>query len=42
MYYRLKYYKEPDTASETLKGPLEIIVKILDKYSYKEFSKIPF
>ena len=42
--YILKYYKEPDTASETffIKGLLEIIVKILDKYSCKEFLKIPF
>ena len=40
MYYLLRYY----TASGAVftKGVLEFAVKILHKYNYKEFLKIPF
>ena len=44
MYYSLRYYKD-DTQLVGLfftKGVLEFVVKILDKYTYKEFLKIPF
>ena len=41
MYCSLRYYKE-ETQLDGLfftKGVLEFVVKILDKYSYKEFLK---
>ena len=44
-YYVLltKILQGGDTASGTVlhKGVLEFVVKILDKYTYKEFLKIP-
>ena len=44
MYFLLKYYKEETrlVALFFTKGVLEFVVKILDKYTYKEFLKIPF
>ena len=44
MYYSLRYYKE-ETHLEGLlftKGVLEFVVKILDKYTNKEFLTILF
>ena len=44
MYYLLRYYKD-ETQLVVLfftKGVLESVVKILDKYTYKEFLKISF
>ena len=44
MYYLLGYYKE-ETQLEGLffiKGVVELAVKILNKYTYKEFLKIHF
>ena len=44
MYYSLRYYKE-DTQLVGLfftKGVAELAVKILDKYTYKEFLKTLF
>ena len=44
MYYLLRHYKE-ETQLVWLfftKSVLEFVVKILDKYTYKEFLKIPF
>ena len=46
MYYVLfsKILREGDTASGTVlhKRILEFVLKILGKYTYKEFLKIPF
>ena len=44
MYYLLRYYKEetPLVAQFLTKEVLEFVVKILDKYAYKEFLKILF
>ena len=44
MYYSLRYYKEGTqlVGQFFTKGVLELAVKILDKYTYKEFLKIPF
>ena len=43
MYYSIKYYKEIQLAGLFFtKGVLETAIKILDKYTYKEFLKIPF
>ena len=44
MYFLLKYYKEETRLMGLFftKGVLEFVVKILDKYTYKEFLKIPF
>ena len=44
MHYLLRYYKERHTASETVlqKLVLELLFKILGKYTYKEFLKISF
>ena len=44
MYFLPRYYKE-ETQLKGLfftKGVEEFVVKILDKYTYKEFLKIPF
>ena len=44
MYYSLRHNKE-DTLLVGLfftKGIVELVVKILDKYTYKEFLKILF
>ena len=43
MYYLLRYYnKQAQLVGLFLKkGVLEFVVKILDKYTYKEFLKIP-
>ena len=44
MYYSLRYYKE-ETQLVVLfftKGVPEFVVKVLDKYTYKEFPKIPY
>ena len=38
MYYSIRYYKE----ETRLEGAVELMVKILDKYTYKEFLKILF
>ena len=39
MYYPARHCKEPDKASGLFfkKGVLECLVKIVDKYIYKEF-----
>ena len=45
MYYSLRYYKEETQLVELLftKGVVEeFLVKMLDKYTYKEFLKILF
>ena len=44
MYYSVRYYKKKTQLVELffIKGILELVVKILDKYTYKEFLKIPF
>ena len=44
MYYSLRYYKEETQLVGLFftKGVLEFVVKILDKYNYKDFLKIPF
>ena len=44
MYFLLGYYKEETqlVALFFTKGVLDIVVKILDKYTYKDFLKIPF
>ena len=44
MYYLLRYYKEEAQLVWLFftKGVLEFVVKILDKYTYEEFLKIPF
>ena len=45
MYYVLfKYYKKETQLVRVFftKGVLELVVKILDIYTYKEFLKIPF
>ena len=44
MYYSLRYYKgETELVGLFLiKGVLELVVKIIDKYTYKELLKIPF
>ena len=44
MYFLLRYYKEETQLVELFftKDVLEFVVKILDKYIYKEFLKIPF
>ena len=44
MYYLLSYYKEQAQLVGLFfkKGVLEFVAKILDKYTYKEFLKIPF
>ena len=44
MYYSLRYYKEETQLVGLffIKGILELVVKILDKYTYKEFLKILF
>ena len=44
MYYLLRYYKEQTQLVGLFftKGVLEFVVKILDKYTYREFLKIPF
>ena len=43
MYFLLKYYKEEIQLMGLLftEGVLEFVVKILDKYTYTEFLKIP-
>ena len=44
MYYSRRYYKE-ETQLVVLffsEGVVELVVKILDKYTYKEFLKILF
>ena len=44
MYFSLRYYKgETELVGLFLiKGVLELVVKIIDKYTYKELLKIPF
>ena len=44
MYFLLRYYKEETQLVGLFftKGVLGFEVKILDKYPYKEFLKIPF
>ena len=44
MYYLLRYYKEETQLVGLFftKGVLEFVVKILAKYTYKEFLKIAF
>ena len=44
MYFLLKYYKEETRLAGLFftKGVLEFVVKILDKYTHKDFLKIPF
>ena len=44
MYFLLRYYKEETQLAGLFftKGVLEFVVKILDKYTYKDFLKIPF
>ena len=44
MYYLLRYYKEETQLARLsfTKVVLEIVVKILDKYTYKEFLEILF
>ena len=43
MYYLLRYYKEETNSGLFVtKGVLEFVVKILDKYTCKEFQKIHF
>ena len=44
MYYSLRYHKEKTQLVGLFfrKSVLEFVVKILDKYTYKEFLKIPF
>ena len=43
MYYSLRYYKEKQLAGLFFtKGVAELSVKILDKYTYKEFPKTLF
>ena len=44
MYYSLRYYKEETQLVGLFfrKIVLEFVIKILDKYTYKEFLKIPF
>ena len=44
MYYSLRYYKEDKLLVGLFftKGIVELVVKILDKYTYKEFLKILF
>ena len=43
MYFLLKYYKEEIQLMGLFftEGVLEFVVKILDKYTYTEFLKIP-
>ena len=45
MYNLSRYYKEPAQLVVGLffkKGVLEFLIKILDKYTYKEFLKVSF
>ena len=44
MYYSLRYYKEETQLVRLFftKGVVEIVVKIIDKSTYKEFLKILF
>ena len=44
MHFLIRYYKEETQLAGLFftKGVLEFVVKILDKYTYKEFLKIPF
>ena len=44
MYYSLKYYKEEIQLVGLFftKGVVELAIKILDKYTYKQFLKIIF
>ena len=44
MYYSLRYYNEETQLVGLffIKGVTELVVKILDKYTYKEFLKIIF
>ena len=44
MYYLLRYDKEKQQLVGLffIKGVLEFVVKILDKYTNKEFLKYPF
>ena len=44
MYFVLRYSKEETQLVGLFftKSVLEFVVKILDKYTYKEFLKIPF
>ena len=44
MYFLLRYYKEETQLAGLFftKGVLEFVVKILDKYTYKEFLKNTF
>ena len=44
IYFLLRYYNDEIQLVELFftKGVLEFVVKILDKYTYKEFLKIPF
>ena len=44
MYYSLRYYKEDKLLVGLFftKVIVELVVKILDKYTYKEFLKILF
>ena len=42
MYYSLRYYKEETQLVGLFftKGVAELVVKIVDKYTYKDFLKI--
>ena len=44
MYYSPRYYKEETQVVGLffIKGVVEVVVKILDKYTYKVFLKILF
>ena len=44
MYYSLRYYKEKAQLVGLFfkKGVVELVLKILDKYTYKEFLKLIF
>ena len=44
MYYSIRYYKEETQLVGLffMEGVVELVVKILDKYTYKEFLKIIF
>ena len=44
MYYSLRYYKKETQLVGLffIKGVVDLVVKILDKYTYKEFLKTIF
>ena len=43
MYYSLRYYKETQLVGLFfIKDVVKLVLKILDKYTYKEFLKILF